>query len=212
VFDAPGHRRHEFLCKREHVMRRLARIGDDAACLLVHEVAQHAQAEIEVLVEQCQRRRRLRLFLDAAPQPAQILEVRVEFALGSGFRHRAYDESAPLLGRQQQLQFFAQVLAFLFVLDALRDADMRLLRQVNQETSGDSDLRGQPCALGADRILDDLHQETLSLGQQLLDRHATSPFWRLPQMSATCRNAARSPPMSTNADCMPGSTRTTRPM
>ena len=29
--------------------------------------------------------------------------------------------------------------------------------------------------------------------------------------SATCRNAARSSPTSTNADCMPGSTRTTRP-
>src|SRR5258708_12960564 len=32
------------------------------------------------------------------------------------------------------------------------------------------------------------------------------------QMSATWRNAARSSPISTNADCMPGSTRATRPM
>ncbi|MNN31871.1 hypothetical protein D3C81_1455730 [compost metagenome] len=31
------------------------------------------------------------------------------------------------------------------------------------------------------------------------------------QMSATCRKAARSRPMSMNADCMPGSTRTTLP-
>ena len=30
--------------------------------------------------------------------------------------------------------------------------------------------------------------------------------------SATCRNAARSSPTSTNADCMPGSTRATRPV
>jgi hypothetical protein len=30
--------------------------------------------------------------------------------------------------------------------------------------------------------------------------------------SATCRNAARSSPMSTNADCIPGSTRTTLPV
>jgi ribonuclease G len=35
---------------------------------------------------------------------------------------------------------------------------------------------------------------------------------RCSQMSATCRNAARSRPMSTKADCMPGSTRATRPM
>ena len=39
-----------------------------------------------------------------------------------------------------------------------------------------------------------------------------SPFCRSSQMSATCRNAARSSPISMNADCMPGSTRTTRPM
>src|SRR3954469_15657581 len=35
---------------------------------------------------------------------------------------------------------------------------------------------------------------------------------RASQMSATCRNAARSRPMSMKADCMPGSTRTTLPM
>src|SRR5690349_9663344 len=38
------------------------------------------------------------------------------------------------------------------------------------------------------------------------------PPWRWPQISATWRNAARSPPISMNADCMPGSTRMTRPM
>src|SRR6185503_14264186 len=35
---------------------------------------------------------------------------------------------------------------------------------------------------------------------------------RCSQMSATCRNAARSRPISTNAAWMPGSTRATRPM
>ena len=34
---------------------------------------------------------------------------------------------------------------------------------------------------------------------------------RAVQMSATCRKAARSRPMSMKADCMPGSTRTTLP-
>ena len=34
--------------------------------------------------------------------------------------------------------------------------------------------------------------------------------WRC-QTSATCRNAARSRPMSMKADCMPGSTRATLP-
>ena len=48
-----------------------------------------------------------------------------------------------------------------------------------------------------------------SIGRVVAD---DSPFWRSSQMSATCRNAARSSPISMNADCMPGSTRTTRPM
>ena len=38
------------------------------------------------------------------------------------------------------------------------------------------------------------------------------PGSRFSQMSATWRKAARSRPTSMNADCMPGSTRATRPM
>ena len=45
----------------------------------------------------------------------------------------------------------------------------------------------------------------------LLDRLAVAGLARGSQMSATCRKAARSRPMSMNADCMPGSTRATRP-
>jgi hypothetical protein len=53
-----------------------------------------------------------------------------------------------------------------------------------------------------------LHQQRLALGEDLLDR----PLGAFPlpltaravQMSATCRNAARGRPISTNADCMPG--------
>ncbi len=47
---------------------------------------------------------------------------------------------------------------------------MLLLRQVDQEAPGDADLRGQPCALAADRFLDHLHHDGLPLVQQLLDR------------------------------------------
>ena len=74
------------------------------------------------------------------------------------------------------------------------------------------DLGRQARALGADRVLDHLHQQRLAFGEDLLDRPGRLapaspppwPFWRSSQMSATCRNAARSRPISTNADCMPG--------
>src|SRR5262249_23154485 len=55
-------------------------------------------------------------------------------------------------------------------LDALRDADVRVLRKIDDEAPGDRDLRRQPRALGADGILDYLHEQRLALGQDALDR------------------------------------------
>ena len=73
-------------------------------------------------------------------------------------------------GWDQVLQFFAQQRAFGFVLDALRYADMGFLRQIDQQAAGNADLRGKPRALGADRILDDLHQQLLAVVQDAFDR------------------------------------------
>src|SRR5258708_1616930 len=64
----------------------------------------------------------------------------------------------------------AQVLALGLVLDALRDADVRILRQVHQEPSRDRHLGGEPRTLAADGILDDLDQQRLAFGEDLLDR------------------------------------------
>ena len=72
-------------------------------------------------------------------------------------------------GRKELLQLLAQVLALFLVLDALGDADMRFLRQINEEAPGDADLRGQPGAFGADRIFHDLHDEILPFREQSLD-------------------------------------------
>ena len=64
----------------------------------------------------------------------------------------------------------AQDLALGLVLDALRDADVRILRQVDQQPAGQAHLRRQARALGADRVLDHLHQQRLALVQDALDR------------------------------------------
>ncbi len=86
-----------------------------------------------------------------------------------GLGHGADDVAALVLGRQHLLQLGAQGLALFFVLDALRDADVRLLRQIHQQASGETQLRGKARAFGADGVLDDLHQQALSLEQHLLD-------------------------------------------
>jgi hypothetical protein len=65
--------------------------------------------------------------------------------------------------------FLAQVLALGFVLDALRDADVRVLRQVDEEPPGDRDLGREARSLAADRILHHLHEQRLALAQDPLD-------------------------------------------
>src|SRR4029079_12041794 len=63
-----------------------------------------------------------------------------------------------------------QAFAFLLVLDALRDPDVRVLRQIDQQPPGEAQLRRQPGALGPDRILDHLHEQRLTFVQDALDR------------------------------------------
>ena len=73
-------------------------------------------------------------------------------------------------GGRQLLELLAQELPAALVLDALRDADVRVLRQVHEEAPGDRDLRREAGALGSDRVLDHLHHDRLPLGEDLLDR------------------------------------------
>ena len=67
--------------------------------------------------------------------------------------------------------------ALLFVADPLGDPDVRFLRQVDQQPSGDADLGRQPRALGADRVLQYLYQQVLTLDQDLLDGLGRLAVW-----------------------------------
>ena len=74
--------------------------------------------------------------------------------------------------RKQLLQLAAEAFALGLVLDALRDADVRILRQVDEQPAGQADLGGKASPLGADRVLDHLHQQRLPLMQDTFDRLA----------------------------------------
>ncbi len=153
-----------------HLRERLAGVDEDLRRLLGHHVAQHALREVQVLVEQRLRRGLARALGQVPPQLGQVLDVGGHFALGGGLGHRADDEAAGVALRQQMEQFRAQRFAVGLVLDALGDADMRVLRQEDEQPPGEADLRGQPRALGADGILDDLHEQRLAFVQDALDR------------------------------------------
>ena len=47
---------------------------------------------------------------------------------------------------------------------------MRILRQVDEEPAREAHLSGQAGALGADRVLDHLHEQRLAFAQYFLDR------------------------------------------
>ena len=106
---------------------------------------------------------------DPVPELPQVLHIGEQFRVGGRLRHGADDEAAGLVGGQHLRELLAQVLALGLVLDALRDADVRVLRQINHQASGNRHLGREPRPLGADGILDRLYQQRLAFGQDLLD-------------------------------------------
>src|SRR5215831_20535368 len=148
----------------------LARVDEDPPGALAGDVADHALRERQVLVKQRRRVRGEGAPADAVPQLPQVLDVAAHVGVGRGLGDRADDEAAGFVSRQELVQLVAEQLPLGLVLDALRDADVRVLRQVDDQAPRDRDLGRQARALGADRVLDDLHQQRLALGENALDR------------------------------------------
>ena len=105
---------------------------------------------------------------DAGPGPSQVGNVLRKLGIVGVFAVGAQYEAAAL-GLCQRLQSRAQFIALLHR-NFLRNAHMIVLRQENQKPPGDADLRRQPGALAANRILDHLHRQRLPLEYLLLNR------------------------------------------
>ena len=159
----------------------------------VDEIAQHALAERKFLIEHGRRCANARLVADVGPDLAQVGDVGGEFLVAGILGHGADDEAARLVGRHQAGDLFAQRLALGLGLDALRDADMFFLRQIDQHAAGDGNLRGQAGALGADRILDDLDDDALALRKDAFDRPFGRRFARLPDVGHVQEGGALEP-------------------
>ena len=156
--DAVEYGLRVLLRKVQHPLAGLVRVDQDAHGLLGSHVAKHALREAQILIDQRWHRQRTRLGGEIAPELGQIFDVVLQLALGRGLCHGADDEASRQPLGKELLQSVAQVFALGLVLDALRDADMRILRQIDEQPPGETDLCGEPRALGADRVLDHLHQ------------------------------------------------------
>ena len=77
---------HELERESLRFLERFARIDQDARSFVVGKIAQHAQAQIQILIEQRSAEPELRLILNVFPQLAQIFDVWRIPALRTPFR------------------------------------------------------------------------------------------------------------------------------
>ena len=80
----------------------------------------------------------------------------MNFPFAKPFAGGAQDKSALLSA--ERLGDLLQPLAFLFALDAARDADVLGARHENHVAARQGDMRGNPRAFGAERILGNLDE------------------------------------------------------
>ena len=194
---------------------RLARVDDDARGLLGRHVAQHALREVQVLVEERRRGDVAGARVEVAPQLGQVLDVALHLALGGGLGHRADDEAAGC----------ARPAAAAGACRAGSRARPRPRCAARCRCANPA--AGRRAAGPARLTCVDSRAPLVPIGSLItctssdwpscrifsIGRVSAPPwpFCRCSQMSAMCRNAARSRPISTNALCIPGSTRATRP-
>ena len=166
-----------FCCERVVGLRELqhALIGDtrihqNPGRVVADKIAQYPQTDIELLIQQLRRTGGLCRVLHVLPELVQIGNIRRKIQTVRRLGNGADDVAALMVRRQCGLQPGAQRLALFCALDALRHANMRFLRQIDQQPPGDADLRGKPRALAADRLLDHLHQQRLPVKKNFFDR------------------------------------------
>ncbi len=144
-------------------------VGDDLVDLDAQVVAHHLQREVDLLVDQ--RRRLHGLLLGGRVDGRPLLLEQVEVALqllALGAAGRGADDQPAAALRRQRLHQVAEAVA-LAVGQALRDAVALAVRRVDQEPAGQRHVHRDARALGAHRVLHDLHEQALAVLDQLLD-------------------------------------------
>src|SRR5581483_11444785 len=191
LLDAEGlHQGLALLVARDaldHVRRRLLQVADDPLVRAVvvdeqplevagEEVADDAQGQLRLLVDERRRLHVLRLRLDRLPQTLQEVEVALD-VLGRGPLGSRPDDHAAVLRRvllEDRLQAVALV-----VVEAARDAEPLSVRHVDDEAPGQRELGGEPRPLRLHRVLDRLDEDLLAALDQVLDLPGALPALEL---------------------------------
>ncbi len=166
----------------DHVRGRLLEVADDplVRALVVdvrllevagEEIADDAERQLGLLVDELGRFRGLRLRLDRLPEPLEEDEVALDVLFGRAFGGGADDDAALL--DVEALEDVLQAVA-LVVVEPARDAETLALRHEHDEAAGQRDLRREARALRLHRILDRLNEDRLAALDQVLDLAAVA--------------------------------------
>ncbi|MCY1427025.1 hypothetical protein D9M71_428550 [compost metagenome] len=172
MLQAIGDFRHQFVDELRDFLEVLPRIDANLLDPRIDQVAQGAQGQGQVLVDQRRRADGLDLRGDLVPQAAQVADVGKNLVFPGALGGGAQDEAA-LLDDAFRLDAVGdhplQAITLDFVLDLQGNADMAGARHINEIARRNRQLGGQTRALGADGVLGDLHHQALPLVHQRAD-------------------------------------------
>src|SRR5262249_31472793 len=164
--DALDHVRRGLLQVAGDALVRGLVVDDRALEVLGEEVADDAERQLRLLVDERGRAHFPIVLLDLVPQALQEDEVALDVLGARSLGRGADDDSA--LGQVELLEDVAQARA-LVVLQPARDAEPFAARDEDHEAAGERDLGRQARALRLHRVLDRLDEDLLSPRQEVGD-------------------------------------------
>ena len=162
--------RHDPLDQRQHAAVLLLVVEADRAVIVGQQVAQQLGDEALLLEQHRRRTARLHPAADLGPDLVEVGEVADDVFLRSAGGGGADDDAAgEAVLLAELLDDAAQAGPLVARFDLARDADVIDRRHEDQEAPRHGDVRGEPGALGAERLLDDLDEDFLPFLEQVLD-------------------------------------------
>ena len=159
------HHLQEGLCAREGAFA----VHHDGVDAVVGDVADGSNQQIAFRVQGAGRAGGAHASLHGLPQTLQVDSVALQFSLGAIEAGSAQNESESCW-QFKAVQDAAHFATLVFVFHLAADANLVHLRHHHQQSAGNRYVTRQGWALGADALLEDLHDDFLSALERFLNR------------------------------------------
>src|SRR4029079_10515747 len=174
--DALGHVRRGLLQVADDALLRPLVVDEQLLEVIGEEIADDAQRQLGLLVEERGRLLGLCTRLDLLPEPLEEDKVALDVFCGGAFSRRADDDAALL-----DVECLADATEPdpLVVFERARDTEALAARDIDDEAPRERDLGRQARALRLHRVLDGLDEDLLASANQVLDLLAVAPALEL---------------------------------